>query len=169
MEDDLVVARKPDEIRLSQPSKLLDALVSGYTRPKPSMIVEAKATLDPGFFANLLNRADALGIRIAGFDPQRYAVAPAARERLRIYVEPSAESDLVDAFGIVPAPRFANVAFRVADDPGVYFDLLEADGFRWCPSLQVYLELMQSGKREKEIARQLRDDLLESARPGPAA
>ena len=166
MEDDLVVVRKSDEIRLTQPTKLLDALVSGYSRPKPTKTLEAKVILNPDFFANLLNRADELGICVAGFEPQKYAVAPETQERLTIYVEPLAELDLVQAFGLIPVQRFANVVFHVISDPVVYFDLVEADGFRWCSPLQVYLELMQGGKREKDIAFQIQEELLEKAQAG---
>jgi len=103
---------------------------------------------------------------VAGFEPQKYAVAPETQERLTIYVEPLAELDLVQAFGLIPVQRFANVVFHVISDPVVYFDLVEADGFRWCSPLQVYLELMQGGKREKEIAFQIQEELLEKAQAG---
>ena len=166
LEDDLVIRKTSDEIQLLQPAKLLDALAEDYRRPKPVETVEAKAALGPAFYAALRARAEARGVRLVGYDPQRYVVAPEARERLVVYVEPGAGSDLAAAFELEPAVRFANVVVQAVDEPGVYFDAREADGFRWCAPLEVYVQLMQGGKREQESALQLRADLLATASGG---
>ncbi|WP_412068594.1 hypothetical protein [Rubrivirga sp. IMCC43871] len=163
LEEDLVVRKRGHGVRLLQPKKLLDSLVDAYEVPKPTETFEANANLGPELLRRLRERAEEAGARIVGFDPQRYVIAPEARERLEVYVEPSIGSDLRDAFDLEPASRFANVVVRVVDEPGVFFDPEEADGFLWASSLEVYLQLMQGGKREKEIAGDLRESLLSTA------
>ncbi len=165
--DDLIIRKErkgtSEGVRLLQPKKLLDALVEGYQTPEASAMLEAKAELAPDLYKRLSALADAVGARIVGFDPQRYVIAPQARERLEVYVEPSVGTDLREALGLEYAPRFANLVVRAVDDPGVFFDPVEADSFRWAPPLEVYLQLMQGGKREKEIAAALRERLLANA------
>lgn len=163
LEDDLVIRKTSEEIRLLQPAKLLDALVEDYRIPEPIRTLEAKVEIGPQLFGRLTDRARGAGVKIAGFEPQRYVVAPESRERLTIYVEPGKGLDLVETFDVTPAARFANLVIQTVEEPGVFFDTLEADGFRWCSPLEVYLQLMQGGKREQEAARQLRESLLEQA------
>lgn len=170
LEDDLVIRKTRDGtsegIRLLQPKKLLDALAEAYRLPKPARTLETKAELGPQLFDRLTARADEAGARIAGFEPQRYVIAPQSRERLTVYVESAVGSDLASVFELDPVARFSNLEIRVVDEPGVYFDLEEDRGFRWCPPLEVYLQFMQGGKREQETALQLRDDLLTQASEG---
>ncbi len=165
--DDLVVRKEregtSEGVRLLQPAKLLGALVEGYGVPEASAVLEARAELGPETFERLTAQADAAGARIVGFDPQRYVIAPQSRERLEVYVEPGIGPDLRDVLGLAPVSRFSNLVVRVVDEPGVYFDPVEADGLRWAPPLEVYLQLMQGGKREKEIAGDLREGLLAGA------
>jgi hypothetical protein len=71
LEDDLVIRKTSGEIRLLQPAKLLDALAEDYRRPEPTVAVEAKASLGPAFYADLLARAETQGVRLVGYDPQR--------------------------------------------------------------------------------------------------
>lgn len=163
LEDDLVIRKTGEGIRLLQPKKLLDALAEGYRLPKPTQTLETKAELGPQLFDRLTARAAEAGARIAGFEPQRYVIAPQSRERLTVYVEPAVGSDLASVFELDPVSRFSNLDIRVIDEPGVYFDLEEDHGFRWCPPLEVYLQFMQSGKREQEIAQDLRPRLLDPA------
>ena len=160
LEDDLVIRRKGHGVQLLQPKKLLNSLVDAYKAPKPTQTLEAKAELGPDLLRRLRGQADRAGARVVGFEPQRYVIAPGVRERLEVYVEPDIGADLSGAFDLDPVTRFANLVIHVVDEPGVYFDLVEDRGFRWSPPLEVYLELMQGGKREQEIADDLRPHLL---------
>ena len=60
--------------------------------------------------------------------------------------------------------RFANVEFVEVADAAAFFDPTIRDGLPWCSALQVYLELVGGGKRERDAAAQLRGDLLVAAR-----
>ena len=170
LEDDLVIRKTRDGtsegIRLLQPKKLLDGLAEAYRLAQPAHALETKAELGPRLFERLTARAAEAGARIAGFEPQRYVIAPQSRERLTVYVESTVGPDLARVFGLDPVARFSNLDIRVMDEPGVYFDLEEDSGFRWCSRLEVYLQLMQGGKREQETALQLRDDLLTQSAVG---
>ena len=156
-----MVRKKGYGVQLLQPKKLLDSLIDAYKVPKPTLTLEAKAELGPDLFRHLRGQAGQAGARVVGFEPQRYVVAPEARERLEVDVEPGIGSDLRGAFDLDPVTRFANLIIRVVDEPGVYFDPIEDGGFCWAPPLEVYLELMQGGKREQEIAEDLRSHILD--------
>ena len=161
LEDDLVIRKRGHEVRLLQPKKLLDALVDAYKTPVATSTLEAKAELDPGFLRHLRERAQRAGARIVGVDPQRYVIAPQSRDRLEVYVEPGV-GDLTDAFDLEPVSRFATLAVHAVAEPGVYFDPVVDGGFEWVPPLEVYLQLMQGGKREQEIASNLRPSILDT-------
>lgn len=160
LEDDLVIRKRGNGVQLLQPSKLLDSLADAYAVPEPTQTLEAKAELGQDLFRHLRDQAGQAGARIVGVDAQRYVAAPQSRERMEVYVEPSIGADLSEAFGLIPASRFATLVVHVTDEPGVYFDPVESGGFGWAPPLEVYLQLMQGGKREKEIAGDLRASLL---------
>jgi hypothetical protein len=53
-------------------------------------------------------------------------------------------------------PRFSNVSVIETADELVYFDARPSNGYRWISPVQLYLQLVNGGKREQEIATQLR-------------
>ncbi len=165
LEEDLVIRKDANGISLLQPARLLDALVRGYRRPEPTSTLDIRASRDAAFFAALRERAEVGGMILVGYDPQRYVVAPEVRERVVIYVGPGdgLHVDLAEWLGLEPAARFANVRVQVVNGLSVLFDAREEDGFLWCAPLEVYLQLMQGGKREKEAAESLRSDILATA------
>lgn len=164
LEDDLIVRRGDDGVRLVQPERLLDSLENGYRGPDVVQEVDLRANLDSDFFAELVKRARAAKVRIAGYAPARYVIAPEPGERLIVYVEPRGLSAVGNVSGAEPSRRFANLTIRAIKEPLVFFDTEEEGGFRWCSRLETYLQLMQGGKREREIASPLREDILAKAK-----
>ncbi|MEX2470913.1 MAG: hypothetical protein WEA34_01945 [Gemmatimonadota bacterium] len=164
LEDELVVRKGDDGVRLVQPERLLDALVDGYRRPEVLREISLKAELAPNLLSALMERAADASARIVGYDPARYAIAPEPGERLVVYVEPRAFASVADIRQAEHSLRFANLTIRAVKSPWIFFDAEEADGFNWCSRLETYLQLMQGGKREREIATQLRDEILDEAR-----
>ena len=167
LEDDLVVRKGVDGVRLVQPERLLDALVEGYRRPEVLREVGLKAELGPDLFVALSEKAEDANARIVGYDPARFAIAPESGTRLVVYVEPRGFSSVADTPQAERSDRFANLTIRAVKDSPVFFDAEEDNGFYWCSRLETYLQLMRGGKREQEIATQLRDEILEGARAAP--
>lgn len=166
LEDDLVVRKGADGVRLIQPERLLDSLADGYRLPETVKEVTFKADLDADLFTTLTGRARATKARLAAYDPARYVIAPEPSERLLVYVEPRGFPSLADVPQAEPARRFPNLSIRAVKDPLVFFDTEEENGFSWCSRLETYLQLMQGGKREREIAAPLRKEILEKAGGG---
>ena len=163
LEDDLIVRKGDDGVRLIQPERLLDSLVDGYRRPDAIQEVSLKAELGPDLFATLMSKARAAKARIAGYEPARYVIAPEPGERVLVYVEPRGFSSVGDIPQVEPSRRFANLTIRAMKEQLVFFDTEEESGFRWCSPLETYLQLMQGGKREQETAAQLREQILNKA------
>jgi hypothetical protein len=157
LEGDLIV-QKDGGVRLIQPGRLLDRLASHYEGPTVGRRRTGKASLAGSFYDALLEEAAHAGVRVAGRSEALYVIAPTSEERTFIYV--SRLGNWLDALPFQETERFANVEFAETDDEGVFFDTQERDGFPWCSKLQIYLELVQGGKRERDAATQLRDDLL---------
>lgn len=164
LEDDLVVRKGDDGVRLVQPERLLDSLVDSYRRPDAVREVDLKVGLGPDLFVTLMKRAGVAKARIAGYEPARYLIAPEPGERLLVYVEPLGFSSVSSIPQAERSRRFANLTIRAIKEPLVFFDTEEEGGFRWCSRLETYLQLMQGGKREREIATPLREEILEKAR-----
>lgn len=158
LDQDLIV-RKNGGVRLIQPDRLLDRLASHYGGPYVKHVRAGKAPLKRPFFDALCAEASRAGVRIAGRSETAYVIAPTSGERTRIYV-----SKLGEWLGALPfqeTDRFADVEFAEVADEAAFFDTQERDGFPWCSKLQIYLELAGGGKRERDAAAQLRDDLLD--------
>jgi hypothetical protein len=164
--DDLVIRRGDEGLRLIQPERLLDSLADAYRRPRTVQEAKLKANLGLELFANLMREAKAGKARIAGYDPTRYVIAPEPGERLLVYVEPRGFLNVSRMFQAEPSRRFPNLTIRAINEPGVFFDTVEENRFEWCSPLEVYLHLMQGGKREREAATQLREEILREATAG---
>ncbi|MGB0155586.1 MAG: hypothetical protein ACPGFB_16315 [Verrucomicrobiales bacterium] len=75
----------------------------------------------------------------------------------------AAASDALKASGATPStvPSFADLELWQSNDPGFYFDTrVDEEGIRWSSPLQSYLELQAGDARQKEVASDLRQKLL---------
>lgn len=157
--DDLLVS-KNGGIKLIQPAQLLEQLVSNYQRPRNETLRKGKSSSTTQFLNALLEKASMSGIRVVGRSEQLYAIAPQTEDIMRIYV--SRLGDWINELPFEETDRFHNIELIEVKDEIVFFDSEDWQGFSWCSKLQIYLELMQGGKREREIADQIRVDLLGS-------
>lgn len=157
LEEDLIV-QKQSGIRLIQPESLLDRLAQNYRAPNVKRRIVGKIMSDESFPDALLKVTADSNVRLVGRSEGMYVLSPRDTEMTTVYV-----SRLGDWIGAVPfqeADRFATVEFAEVDDESVFFDGEARDGFPWCSRLQIYMELMQGGKRERDAAAQLRPDIL---------
>jgi DNA-binding transcriptional ArsR family regulator len=152
-------------IRLTQPGELLDRLVRSYQAPKATRALRgaptrdtADAAADTTPMAIVAAAAQQAGVRYAIDLTATYAPFP-GNEETPIYVESLAP--IMDSGVIREDTRFATVRLIESGDPTAYFDTRLVGGTSRVSPIQVYLELANGTKREREIAGALRTRILE--------
>jgi DNA-binding transcriptional ArsR family regulator len=167
LEEELLITRsggsQGTSISLKQPGELLDRLVRAYVPPKQSQTlrgnpVEQSTERIP--IAILADAARQAGVRYAVNTVMTYAPFPGA-EDTPIYVESLAP--LVDAGAVREDDRFATVRLIETSDPTAYFDTRAIDGMCYVSPIQIYLELANGTKRERDISEAIRGRILAEA------
>lgn len=168
LEQELIIARTPEGtratgLRLAQPAELLDRLVANYRAPREARILRgiptgADSTSPPA--VALAAIAEHAGVRNAVDSVLPYAPFPGTAE-IPIYVESLAP--LVDAGAVREDERFATVRIIETTDPIAYFDARRIGETWYASPLQVYLELANGTKRDREIAEVVRARVLQEA------
>jgi hypothetical protein len=159
LEEELLVGRD-EKIRLLDPGRLLDMLEQSYRRPPGRRRLRGKfAAGRPGGLAALAANADVNNMRVVGDDPTRYALMPGGEQSIVVYT-PSIETAL-RGVEFTETTRFPDVELVETDDQTVYFDRRLEDGFYWTSPLETYLALRAGGKRERETAEQMREEIKE--------
>lgn len=162
LEADLAVER-PDRrwVRVIQPARLLDGLLEHYQPPDIPRIWRGKVPLAE---ADLLAKLEEAGsgaavIRTGDHSAAAYA-AYATDPVLTCYCRTSPER-VLEQLGIecVETRNFSNLLLLQSDDQRVYFD--PRPGLTASP-IQAWLELASGDKRQKEMADQVRQHLLQS-------
>ena len=157
MEDDLFISRSSGTIRIIDAKGLLSKLAENY-RAKGSRRTRIKVADPEKFLQGLTRNCDRNGILFAIDKPQQYTVCPTVGELTKIYLE-NIDKGLED-IEFEDTDRFANVEILETAEPSYYFDRRFVDGTYYTSALQTYLDLMNGGKREHEVAQQLADRIL---------
>jgi hypothetical protein len=161
LEEDLVVERGAT-IRLLQLGRMLDLLLENYRDPVIRRRLRIRVSDRSRSFRQFAQNARESGASVAGDLPSRYVIMPASEEAIRVYT--SSIGEITRDVEFEETSRFPNVELVETEDQTVYFDPNEEEGFIWISPLQTYLKLAKGGKREQEVATQLRSDLLEASR-----
>lgn len=157
LEDDLLIARD-GAVRVIQPSRLLENLVSNYRPAVERRTVRGKVSSQLALRDRLQLWTAPQSPGYAVDAPERYTVYPSSMQMQRIYT--TALDDFVEGLPVDESARFPDVEIVETDDPAVYFRRLLRDETYWTSPLQVYLQLARGGKRAEQAAAPLRDDLL---------
>lgn len=157
LEEELLVGRDRG-VRLLQGEQLLDRLLGSFQPPE----IQSRETLRAADRRSLLDsistRAEKAKVAMAGRGESTYVSFPGAEETLGVY---TSDLDALDGCGSRVEKRgFADVELLETNDELVFFDCRRRSGFVWTSPLQTYLELASGGKRERETAGQMRDQLL---------
>lgn len=159
LKEELIVGSE-DQIKLLDPERLLGMLEQNYRRPASRRKLKGKfAAGRLEGLAALAANSDANNMQVVGDDPTRHALMPGSDQALAVYT-PSAETAL-RGVEFTETSRFPDVEIIETDDQTVYFDRRREDGFYWTSPLETYLALRAGGKRERETAEQMREDLKE--------
>lgn len=164
LEAELIVSKK-DGIRLVQPETLLDRLAGEYEPKAPLVRMRGRFRDDAAGRSErqlLLQRATAwaadAGVRFVLAGQTRYAKSSSSDAYPPFCTDDA--SALARQFGFEEASRWADAEIRGTRDPLVYFDARQIEGVTWQSPLQTYLDMMQGGKRERELATAVRAQLL---------
>jgi len=161
LEDELLVARGPDGLRVADGPALLRRLLDRYD-PRPTASVEGRTDLPA---AEVWSRLGTHAQRSPSFlytatglgSAARYGVLSAS-DSLQLHV-----SDLGAAQGLVELREtrlFPNVELIEDGTQVPYFDRRTDSGGVWASPVQTWLELMLTGPREREAAAELERRLL---------
>lgn len=171
LEEDLVISRKKDEIKLLQADKLLEQLVESYIPPRIKEKFKGRCDLPADEIIRDLKfaaQSDKVRIAITGSGTaDKYAVM--AREPvLSLYCSKS-PSVLIEKTNIEVeiTGRFANLEIFETDDERVYFDIRQEASIPYSSPCQTYLELMSGDKRQREIAEQIKGQILNTVALAP--
>jgi len=151
LDDDLVIQRKPT-IRAIQPDLLIEKLAGDFREPLTSRVVTGRVESRDAFLVRAFENARRRSVNLVGRSLEVYTTLP--ESQVTLYTT-SVESVLQDTV-FEETHRFSNVSVIETADELVYFDARPSNGYRWISPVQLYLQLVNGGKREQEIATQLR-------------
>lgn len=162
LEDDLIIGRKRG-INLLQAEKLLTKLSEAYFPPKAQAITRMKLPYSKNeIISLLLKQSQRLKIPIAATglsSVNRYAVMGRG-DLLSVYC-----TDLKSLLENLPKSqmdRFPNLEVIETKDERVFFNTYVSENFPWASPVQVYLELMDGDKRDRETATQIKSFILDN-------
>lgn len=156
LEEDLLAGRG-ETIRILQPGRMLDLLVQNYQAPA---ITHRRRVKVPDRWRSLrqfAQNAQEYGVSIIGDLPSRYVIMPESEDVMRVYT--TSIEDTIRGIEHEDDSRFPNMELIEIRDQTVYFDPSTEQQFPFISPLQTYLMLAAGGKREQEVAAQLRSDL----------
>jgi hypothetical protein len=158
MEEDVLVNRNSQCIRLLQADSLLEKLAASYQAPRASREFQGmlQSTI-PELFA--LSPPD-VSLALSGTSSlAQYATA--GRMDSTIFYTSNLDA-VLDAWGkgVRESSRFADFRLLETNDPTPYFDRRVNQGIPYASPVQTYLECAVGDKRDKDAARQVRDWIL---------
>jgi hypothetical protein len=154
--EDLIVDKQRGHIRLLQPRKLLRRLEREYELPSIESAWHFKLPDDREAQEEILG--DMIGgiphwVWSGASSAEFYTAAPPASVRTAYTRN---QPDLNEEFSELLDERFYNCVVQQTRDDLVYF---APDGF-WANEVETYLQLSQGDKREREIAENVRENIL---------
>ncbi|MGO8673347.1 MAG: hypothetical protein ACLQVD_18550 [Capsulimonadaceae bacterium] len=155
LEEDLMISRAGRVIRALQYDALLDRLVHHYERPQPNDATSYRIDGSQSDIARILSdRAGDLGepIVVTGLGSASHYTAMAQSPPIPVYCR---RLDLLHGHADDQS-RFPNVRIIRMADAGVYYDPRCEGGLPLASPVQVYVELMNGGARDREMADQVR-------------
>lgn len=164
LEEDLVISRKKNEIRLIQAEKLLEQLVESYMPPsiKEKFVGRCEVpTNDIIKSLKLAAQTFKARLTITGAGSADRVAVMAREPVLSLYCTESPSTLIGETkLEIETTRRFVNLEIFETDEETVYFDIREESSIPYSSTCQTYLELMRGDKRQREIADQIKKQIL---------
>lgn len=166
LEEELVISRTGDTIRLIQADVLLEKLAANYEPPDIVDRYRGKCDL-PGseIVRRLMSAASGQKDKVimtGAVSAEKYA-AMAREPVLSVYTSMSPRELLTESnTDVKETDLFANLEILQTTDARVFFDPRVEDGLPIACPVQAYLELANGDKRQKDVAQQVRRGILDS-------
>jgi hypothetical protein len=159
LEAELLISKKAG-IRVIDEKLLLKNLHENYRKPIVDKRITGKVENPDSVLIQMSDNAREKYILLAVNEPRRYSVMPSSNSVIKVYTEDINQT--LAEINFSEQERFANIEIIETQDPTVYFDRRYEPslGYYYTSPLQVYLELATGGKREKETAEQIAEDIL---------
>jgi hypothetical protein len=155
LEEELIVGRQSGEIRLLQPEKLLQRLVENYRPPQIRRRFLGKTNVGPEtLLMPQLDWASKSGVSLVmtGVSSARLYAGALREPTISFYCSDAA--GLLERLGsdVREQSHFPDLELLETDDELISFACKVIGGCPWASALQSYLELATGGKREQEMA-----------------
>jgi hypothetical protein len=161
LEDDLIVSREKNSIRLIQPEKLLDKLAANFTRPLIRRFLVGKSPYDTEVLMRLLSESSLkhqVWLTGTGVGSTAQYAVMAQENFLSVYC--TDQYRLLTGVEFKETNRFPNLEIIETQDKTVHFDSRQRNGFAWASPIQTYLELMAGDQRNQDTAAQVKKNIL---------
>lgn len=166
LQDDLLITKDEQGVRLLQVDSLMDRLLTNYRRPEITNRERVKCSAELGelFMRLTKEQAGPLNAVVSGGSSVGEYATLATDSAVSIYC--TKIEDALRRIGPVTeeSTRFPNIELLETEDPLVYFDPRSRDGVPWASPIQTWLELATGDKREQQAAEQVRNRILDSLR-----
>lgn len=156
LQDNLIIGRH-EKIKLLQGEKLLERLQSEYRSPRALRQFRGKVSYPTELAKRGTALAKDISFSFACRSPLPYIILPNSNDFFSVYA--SSADEFLRSSDFEETNRFPNIEIIETKDPLAYFDSREFDSISYISPLQAYLELSNGGKREKESAEILREEL----------
>ena len=153
LNEDMIISKTRDAIRLLQPRKLLDRLCDGYHAPRVDreLMLKLPTTSRDALVTEALGEGGWTWSGDTSAEAYAATTPPGVRVAYtrRIHASRASLREFEDT-------RFYNCVLKQTNDDFVYFDSRR----QWASPIETYLALMQLDKREREIAQRIREDVI---------
>ena len=155
LQDELMIEKGPNTIRVLQAKKMLDALRKNYQKPRVSRTLKLKLPeIHPEKEAILIETLGEASWIWSGPSSAEHYVPTVSTRILEAYTR--AKTNVMDRLSKWENNRFFNCTLMQTGQAFVYFDRQDA----WSSPLECYLALSQLDKREQELAREIENETL---------
>ena len=165
LENELIIDRSR-EIRVVRPELLLARLSANYAAPSVRKRVLAKVGVGEKAFELMSANAAEFNLLFAADGAPFETVLPSSNTAQRLYA--SSIEKLMRNIPMDESSRFPDIDLIETTDSTVYYGARKLLGVPRTSLLQTYLELQAGGKRERQAADSIREDIL-TTRAGTAA
>lgn len=157
LEEELLVSRE-EGVELLQPGQLLDELVDEYRPPEVERRTAVRVADVEASLRTALDTAERGEFAVVGKAEGSYASFPGSEETVTLFTEDM--DAFLSALDVEETRRFPDIEILETTAETVYFDARRRGGFVWTSPVETYLQLAGGGKREQDVAAQLRGDVL---------
>jgi len=166
LEEDLVISRQGDTIRLLQADVLLDKLAANYVPPEFKGRYRGTCNLPANELvrrlASVVSAKEDKVIMTGAASGGKYATM-AGEPVVSLYTSVSPGELLAGIdIDVKETERFANLEILQTIDTRVFFDPRVEDGLPFASPIQTYLELASGDKRQKDAGEQVRRGIVAS-------